>query len=154
MIETPRITKTAEQKVAFIHVVVPRAEIRSAMDAGTAELVALFKAQNIAPTGPWFTHHLQRPIETFDFELCFPIDTPITPNGRVTNGTIAARTVAQTVYHGGYDGLPGAWGELHQWIDANGYVSASDLLETYVINPDSSPDPANWRTRLERPLLT
>jgi effector-binding domain-containing protein len=153
MIETPRITKIAEQKVAFIHVVVPRAEIRSAMDSGTAELVSVFKAQNIAPTGPWFTHHLQRPTETFDFELCFPIDTPVTPSGRVTNGTIAARTVAQTLYHGGYDGLPGAWGEFHQWIDTNGHVPAPDLLETYVVNPNSNPDPANWRTRLERPLL-
>jgi effector-binding domain-containing protein len=60
--------------------------------------------------------------------------------------------VARTVYHGDYEGLHGAWGEFEAWIAESGHTSAADLWERYVVGPESSPDPANWRTELNRPL--
>ena len=62
-------------------------------------------------------------------------------------------TAARTYYHGPYEGLGGAWGEFSDWIAANGLRPAPDLWESYVTGPESSPDPANWRTELIRPLL-
>ncbi|MDE1952064.1 MAG: hypothetical protein KGL51_10075 [Betaproteobacteria bacterium] len=35
-----------------------------------------------------------------------------------------AATVARMVYHGVYQGLPGAWNELMQWIADNGHTPA------------------------------
>jgi effector-binding domain-containing protein len=60
--------------------------------------------------------------------------------------------VACTVYHGGYEGLGPAWGELEAWIAAEGRQTAADLWECYIAGPESSSDPADWRTELNWPL--
>jgi effector-binding domain-containing protein len=61
--------------------------------------------------------------------------------------------VARVVYRGPYEGLGAAWGEFDAWIAANGHKPGTDLWECYVAGPESSPDPAAWRTELNRPLV-
>jgi effector-binding domain-containing protein len=61
--------------------------------------------------------------------------------------------VALTIYHGSYTGLPEAWAELAAWIKAEGLRPAEDLWEMYLITPDSSRKPQDWRTELNWPLL-
>ena len=61
--------------------------------------------------------------------------------------------MAQAVLHGGYEGLGAAWMELNAWIAAEGHTPAPDYWERYVAGPESSPDPAAWRTELSRPLV-
>ena len=75
------------------------------------------------------------------------------PQGNATMGSgIDTRNLARTVYHGPYQGLPDGWGEFVQWMKANGHEQAEDLWEVYLVGPQSSPDPADWRTELNRPL--
>lgn len=38
-------------------------------------------------------------------------------------------------------------------IAADGHTPAPDFWESYVTGPESNPDPATWRTELNRPLL-
>ena len=64
-----------------------------------------------------------------------------------------AQKVAHTTYRGPYEGLPGAWGEFNDWMEANGLTQAEDLWEHYVTGPQASLDSAVWRTELYRPLL-
>ena len=152
MIDTPQITQSAAQLVAFIHLTVSRDEIRKVMGPGISEVRAAIAAQGITTSGPWLTHHLKMDPDSFDFEICVPVTTPITPTGRVRAGQLPARKVARTVYHGGYEGLGAGWGEFMDWIAANGHKPAPDLWECYVAGPESGPDPATWRTELNRPL--
>jgi effector-binding domain-containing protein len=153
MIDTPHVTHTAEAPMAFIHLTVPRAEIRSVMGPGLEELRVALAAQGTTPSGPWFTHHRRMDPAVFDFEICLPVPGPIAPAGRVQAGSLPAATVARTVLHGGYEGLADAWGRLESWIAAQGHRSAPDLWERYVVGPETSADPADWRTELNRPLL-
>ena len=153
MLETPQITQTTAQLTAIIHVTVPREEIQNVMGPGLHELMAAIAAQGIAPTGPWFTHHLRRPTDTFDFEISVPVSAPVAAAGRVPPGEWPAMKVARTIYHGPYEGLGEAWGEFIDWIEAHGHTPAPDLWERYLAGPESSPDPAKWRTELNRPLL-
>src|SRR5438874_4934237 len=108
MIETPNITQTTDQITAFIRLTVPREEIRHVMGPGIREVMDTVAAQGLAATGPWFTHHLRMDPEVFDFEICLPVDAPVAPAGRVKPGQLPAATVARTVYHGSYEGLPDA----------------------------------------------
>jgi len=62
------------------------------------------------------------------------------------------RSEMRKVYSGPYEGLPSAWGEFNKWMKANGHKQAENLWEVYSVGPQSSPDPANWRTELNRPL--
>lgn len=153
MIDTPQIITTAVQQAAVIHLVIPRSEIRHVMGPGLKELYSTLAAQGIKPAGPWFSHHRTMQPETFDFEICVPVSSPVTASGRVAPGELRAATVARTVYHGGYEGLSDGWAKLMAWIGENGHSAAPDLWEVYVTGPESSPDPATWRTELNRPLV-
>lgn len=152
MIDPPQITRTAVQQTAIIRLTIPREQVREVMGPGLAEVRAAVAAQGIATAGPWFTHHLRMDPDTFDFEVGVPVAAPVAPMGRVRAGRLPAARVARTVYHGDYEGLGDAWVEFGAWIGANGHTPAPDLWECYVAGPESGPDPATWRTQLNRPL--
>ena len=153
MLESPTIVQTTAQHTAALHLTVSRMEMASVMGPGIAEVVAAISAQGIPMTGPWFAHHLSRPTDNFDFEICFPIASPISPAGRVYPSQWPGMKVARALYCGPYDGLPAAWSEFTQWIAAGQHTEASDLWERYLVNPNDNPDPAAWRTELNRQIL-
>ncbi|MEZ5355450.1 MAG: GyrI-like domain-containing protein [Bryobacteraceae bacterium] len=152
MIDTPAITRAPEQLVAAIHLVIPRSEIQSVMGPALGEIHAAIRAQGLEPTGPWLTHHLRMSPAEFDFDVCVPVAAAVAPTGRVVSITLPAVRVARTIHRGAYEGLAAAWGEFGGWITANGHVPGPDLYERYLTGPDTSPDPAQWRTELSRPL--
>ena len=152
MLETPRIVETADQRTAFIHLTVPRSQIKEVMGPGLRELMAAVSAQDIRPTGPWFTHHLRLAPDVFDFELSVPVPSPVTASGRVAPGRWPATRVVRTIYQGPYEGLGAAWEEFDEWILAHGHTPGPDLWESYLAGPESSPDPAAFRTELSRNL--
>lgn len=154
MIDAPQIVQTTTQLTAIIHLTLTREEMPKVFGACVGELLAAIAAQGIAPAGPVFTHHLRGPTDTFDFELCVPVATPVTAAGRMQPSQWPAMRVARTVYHGPYEGLPEAWGDFMRWIEAEGHPVAEDLWECYVTGPHTSPDPAAWRTELNWPLVS
>ena len=147
MIDKLKIVYTEAQPAAVIHVVVAKNKIREVMGPGLKELRDTLAAQGIEPTGPWFTHHLTLDSSQWDFEIGLPIAAPVKARGRVKPGELPALTAARTVYHGGYEGLGSAWGELMSWIKAEGHVAASSLWEVYLENEEPC------RTELTRPLV-
>ena len=88
----------------------------------------------------------------FDFEICLPVSTPVAPSGRVRAAELDAGTVAQTVYHGAYEGLAQAWGELEAWLASEKLSTASDVWERYVVGNEAADDPAAFRTELNQRL--
>ena len=154
MLDTPRIIQTTPQLYAYLHLSdVTWDAIGTVMGPGLNEVHAALKAQGIEPAGPWFTHHLRRPTDTFDFEICVPVGVEIVPEGRVKPGVWPAMTVARTVYSGPYEGLGEAWGEFIDWIETQGREPAPDLWERYLAGPEAGCDAALWRTELNRPLV-
>jgi effector-binding domain-containing protein len=152
MIDQPQITQAAAQPAAVIHFTIPREEIRNVMGPGIGELMAAVAAQGIAPAGPVFSHHFRMDPKVFDFEVGLPVTAPVAADGRVKPGELPAATVARTLYHGSYEGLGPAWQEFDAWITAEGHAPGPDLWECYVAGPESSANPADWRTELNRPL--
>jgi effector-binding domain-containing protein len=152
VIDSPQIVQTPAQATAVIHLTIPRADMPKVMGPGIAELMGALAAQGITPAGAIFAHHFQITPESFDFELGVPVSRTVQPVGRVRPGQLPATTVARTIYHGGYEGLGAAWGEFDAWIKAQGRAPAANLWECYVQGPESGPDPARWRTELNRPL--
>jgi effector-binding domain-containing protein len=153
MIDTPHITHTAEQQTAVIRLTIPRSEIRSVMGPAISEVISAVTAQGIGPAGAVFSYHLTLAPDTFDFEVGVPVTAPVSETGRVRPGHIPAATVARTVYHGPYEDLGAAWGKLMAWIKAEGHTPGANIWERYVAGPESNPDPATWRTELNRPLI-
>lgn len=153
MLENPHVTQAAAQPAAVIRLKIPRAEIREVMGPGHAELMAAVTAQGVGPAGPWYSHHFRMDPAVFDFEIGMPVTAPVAPTGRVMAGELPAVRVARTVYRGSYEGLGEAWGEFGAWIRGAGHATASNLWEIYAKGPESTGDPAEFRTELNWPLI-
>jgi effector-binding domain-containing protein len=152
MLATPQIITTNVRDAAVIRLTIPRSEMMTTFGSAVGELMAALAAQGVEPVGAVFAHHLKMSPDTFDFELGVTVSAPVTATGRMKPGQLPAAKVARTVYSGPYEGLPAAWGEFVEWMRANGHEQAENLWEVYSVGPPSSPDPANWRTELNRPL--
>jgi effector-binding domain-containing protein len=153
MLATPRIIQTDAQEAAVIHIVTPRNEMMKVFGPAVGELMTALAAQGIEPVGAVFAHHLKMSADTFDFELGVKVTKPVAPTGRIKPGQLPAVKVARTVYSGPYEGLPSAWDEFNAWMKENGHKQAANLWELYSVGPQSTPDPANWQTELNRPLV-
>ncbi|HVZ28981.1 MAG TPA: GyrI-like domain-containing protein, partial [Asticcacaulis sp.] len=148
MIDTPETVLLPAQKTAMIRLTVPSSEIRKHMGEGLTELRKVLADQGITPAGAWFTHHFKVPDETFDFEICLPVDKDVASQGRVQPGEIRSTRVVRTTCHGNYDRLGAGWGEFMGWVKEQNLNTAGDFWEIYAVNPDDSADPADWRTQL------
>ena len=152
MLSSPQQLQTTALPCAVIRLKIPRSEIQTVMGPAFGELMATLGAQGIAPAGPFFTHHFRMDPEVFDFEAGIVVSSPVQASGRVLPSELPGRTVIRAVYSGGYEGLGAAWGELMGWISAQKLQTAPDLWECYVTGPESSSNPADWRTELNCPL--
>jgi effector-binding domain-containing protein len=154
MISIPEILQTEAEAAAVIHLTVPRSEMRKEFGPAVGELMAALVEQGVSPSSAVFAHHLKMSPDTFDFELGVKVAVPVKATGRVKPGELPAIKVARTIYSGHYEGLPSAWCEFDAWIEANNHEKTESLWELYSIGPQSTPDPANWCTELNRPLKT
>lgn len=154
MISTPAIIQTEAHAAAVIHITTPRNEMMKVFGPAVGELMSALAAQGVEPVGAVFAHHLKFAPGIFDFELGVKVSAPVKAAGRVKPGQLPAGKVARTIYSGPYEGLPAAWGEFDAWMMANGHAQAENLWELYSVGPQSTPDPADWRTELNRPLAT
>ena len=152
MISTPQIVRAEAEPAAVIRLTVPRNKMGKVFGPAVSELMRELAAQGLEPVGAVFEHHLTMRPDTFDFELGVRVAAPVKAAGRVKPGQLPAAKVARTVYSGPYDGLPGAWDAFVAWMKANGHEQAGNLWQVYSVGPQTTPDPANWRTELNRPL--
>jgi effector-binding domain-containing protein len=153
VIDRPYIVETKSQQTAVIRLTIPREEIRNVMGPAIGEVMSTVTAQGVKPVGPVFSHHFKMDPKVFDFEVGVPVESPVAAAGRVHPGQLPATPVARTIYRGPYEGLGSAWGEFDSWIAEGKLTAAPDLWESYLSGPESGPDPATWRTELNRPLV-
>lgn len=152
MIDTPTTVKTHRQPTAVIHLTIPRDQMQSAMGSAIHEVMGVVGAEGVVPQDALFAYHLRLEPGIFDFEVGVPVAELISPNGRVIPSHLPAATVVRTVYHGHYDGLAEAWGELDQWIADNGHEPVGDFWEVYQAGPETGDDSSKWRTELNRTI--
>ena len=152
VILAPQIVQTETRQTAVVHVVCRRGEMKKAIDAAHAELWKELEAQGIRARVPWFTRHLRRPGDSFDFELGILINHPVVASGRMKPSQLPATKAVRAVYRGGYEGLGAAWAELHRWVTSQGLHALDSLWETYLIGPESTDDATEWQTELTKPV--
>jgi len=144
----PEVITTQALHTAVIHLVIPGRDMPRYMDPAIQEIMKALKDQGVQPTGPMFSYHHRRPSDTFDFELGFPVVKAIKPMGRVVSGTLPAEKVVRSVYHGPYEELGRAWGELQAWVREQKIAESGRFWECYLDNPAEVEDPKDYRTEL------
>jgi len=158
MIEPPELTTCWQEAAAVIHIRCPRDRIQAEVPPAITEILAAISEQGLAPQGVLFMHHLTMSSTHFDVEVGYPVGTALRAQGRVYPGVLPAARVARTIYHGPYEGLFGAWDAFGKRLKRDGLVDAHvlspirTLWERYLVGPESSSDPGQWRTQLNLPL--
>jgi effector-binding domain-containing protein len=104
------------------------------------------------PAGMPLTIYHSMEGDGLDLECAMPIAERVAGSGRVVAGELPATLAAVTTHIGPYDGLPGAWSGLTDWISRQGLVPAGAPWEVYVTDPGAEPDPAMWRTDIVFPV--
>jgi effector-binding domain-containing protein len=153
MIDPPQIVQTAAQTTAVIPLRLKMADMPKFVGPAIGELMKAVAEQDVGPAGPWFIRVLERSTDVIDCEVSVPVRAAVKPTGRVKPNTLPATTVARTIHHGGYEGMPAAWGELDAWVAKSGRKPAANLWDVYVVGPETSKNPADWRTEMNRPLV-
>jgi effector-binding domain-containing protein len=72
--------------------------------------------------------------------------------GRVRAGQLPGGRIVRAVHQGPYEGLHGAWSEFGAWMKDEGHRGRGDIWEIYAKGPESSANPADWRTELCVPI--
>jgi effector-binding domain-containing protein len=153
VIDTPQIVRSRAETTAVIRIEVPRAEIQQVMEPAITEVLEVLRAQGVHPSGPLLSYHRSMDPAVFNLEVGFPVASIVRPARRVVPSSLPAATVARTIYHGDYEGLGAAWGELMEWMKVEGHESGPNLWERFLSGPESGPDSSRWRTELNRPVV-
>lgn len=139
-------------EAAVVPITCKREDMPKVFGPAVQELFGVLGAKGIESIGAVFAHHLTMPPGMFNFELGIAVTSPVKPTGRVVPGVLPAGRVARTIYTGPYEGLHNAWSEFDAWLDAHHCRKAGGLWEVYAHGPDKTPNPAEFRTELNRPL--
>ena len=148
----PTIVTVAEQHTAVIRLDIARSAMQAEMGPAIGELMRELAAQQLRPAGPLFSRHFAMHPDRFSFEVGVPVAATVAPGRRMQASTLPAGRVARAVLEGDYAGLANGWAGLLGWVQAHGFATRPDFWEVYVTGPEASPDPAAWRTQLNKPL--
>lgn len=111
----------------------------------------------IALSGPALAIYRGDPMDVFDLEIGYPVDTALSETVAVDGIDIEASelpsgpAVAST-FIGSYDGLGEAWGRLFGAVSAEGRRPAGIWIEAYVSDPRTTA-PEELRTDLVIPVM-
>ena len=152
MIDTPKQVQTKELQTAVIPFKIKREEMMTVFGPAVEELLKVLKGQGITPASSVFCRHHKMEPGTFDFEMGFVVEGMVKPSGRVVLSRLPATKVMRTVYRGGYEGLPGAWGEFDAWMKKEGVQQGAEVWELYDKGPQTTPDASQWETVLSKPV--
>ena len=87
-----------------------------------------------------------------DVEVAVPVSEPVEGAGRVVFGALAGGPVAYTLHVGPFDEIGNAYTALAEWTQAHGHEPAGPPRECYLTDPQTTPNPAEYRTEVIWPI--
>jgi effector-binding domain-containing protein len=129
-----RATLQAEH-VALVRAHVAHDGIGDFLGGAFAEVMSVVEQQGRRPVGAPFGRYRMTD-GGFDVEAGFPVDAPVTAQGRVEPGTLPGGTVARAMYRGPYDGVAAAYDAVIRSVQDSGDQVAGDPWECYLDGPE------------------
>lgn len=136
------------QPAAVIRARLGRDEIPAFLTGAFPEIFGHLQQRDVSIAGPPFARYGIGEHE-FDVTAGFPVAGELQPSGRVKADSLPGGDVATTIHTGSYEGLPGAFHAVTEWIRANGREIAGDPWESYL----DGPEVAEPRTKVCFPLV-
>ena len=107
------------------------------------------------PAGPPLSlyHDGEYKEEDADVEACVPTAKLLPGEGDVKGYELSGAKVASTLHMGPYEQVGDAYQELMLWISEQGYRPTSPCREYYLVGPEQSENPAEYRTEVICPIV-
>lgn len=122
------------------------ADLQDAFDAGYSAIALTFAGDALNPTGPALAIYHGDPMDVFDLELGFPVQSPPENPIPTASGSVivasalpSGSAVATTVL-GSYDELGAGWAGLVERAGAEGLRPGGIWIEVYVSDPGTAPE--------------
>ena len=145
------IKRVPAQAVASVRDNVPIAGIQQLF----GELFGHLGQRGVSPAGPPIGVYYDEEFREgpMDVEIAVPVAGSVTEGDRVKARELPALEQAASIIHeGGYENVGGTYGQLLQWVEANGYRIAGPVREVYVQGPESGRDPSIYVTEIQLPV--
>jgi effector-binding domain-containing protein len=142
----PVIIDSTPMTVAVVRQRVPMAEIVDFYDRVYGTVAGVIEAQDAAIAAPPVGIYFGQPSDTVDVAAGFPITGSIAASDGVESMEMPSRRIAQLLYTGAYDGLPGAYSTLADYIVAEGLRPGDVMWEQYLTDPTPEADPNAMQT--------
>lgn len=132
--------KLEKRQVAYINYKGPYDEVPVLM----GEIVGFIMAKSLQimglPFGIYFNSPREAPVEELMYEVGMPFEGAAEEEGKVKIKTVPEQFVLSTIYKGPYSGCGTAIGALAQHAYKNGYEIIGPPMETYISDPNETPD--------------
>lgn len=154
-IKTRQIT---EQPVLVSRRCAPRSGIAAAVGDVLPRVFQHAQEHGIEIVGRPFVRYLDANPEMMTFEPGMPVspgrapDTAAREEAGLALESLPGGTVATTIHVGSYETLPEAYAAIERWMASEGKAAAGAPWESYLTDPSTVPDPAEWRTEVVWPV--
>lgn len=149
------IKELADQPVLGVRFKTDMSNISENLGKAYGSLFAYLGKMGEFPAGPPFClyHDEEYKEEDTDLEACVPTAKLLPGEGDVKGYELSGARVASTLHMGSYEQIGDAYQELMPWISDQGYRPASPCREVYLVGPDTSENPAEYRTEIICPIV-
>ncbi len=147
-----RVLEVESYPVAAVRMVIPWGNFSEVLGPTFGEI-----AMHLAMTGTAITNaplvlYHSMDVTTADgdgdveLEIAIPIATPFPETERVKNSNVPGGIAAFTTHMGPYEEISKAYQAIQAWLQQFGHESTGVFWEVYMTDPETTPDPADYRT--------
>lgn len=146
-IRNPEITTIEPRPTAVVIGTMKMAELGNFFDSSYHRVAEALQRQGVTPHEA-FGFYPRMPTDSIEVEVGFTTSEPISPDGDVVASQLPGGEIVHATYVGAYEGLSGAYGELIEWLQAQGRQPGPAMWEVYVTEPTPDADPNSMVTEV------
>ena len=142
------------QPVLLIRERAPQERLSEVIPAAFNDIAAYLHERGLEAVGPPVTVCPFADEEGMvDIENCWPVAASIPGRGRIESATLPACTVLTYRHRGHYQGLDRSYRALLALIEREALTTTAPPREIYWTDPEELPDPADWVTEIQFPIV-
>ena len=147
------VKEVPESHVVWLGTQTPIQQMGKTMGRVFGEIFRYLGPKGINPTGPPVAVYYSSPdSDPVDFEVCVPVPSGVTGEGKVKAKTLPGGRMASLIYVGPYREIGFAYSILTQWIEKSEYSPAGPCREVYLKGPQETSNPEEYRTEILKPI--
>lgn len=146
------IEERAPQPALFIRRRVPPSEIPAVLGECLPAVYAHCQREGLALAGAPFCRYPRSGPGLITMECGMPLAEAAPGAGEIEAGELQGGALAVAIHEGGYDTLRETYAQIEGFVEAGERATAGPPWESYLTDPASQPDPADWRTEVCWPV--